>query len=130
MGRAPSAVCSTAAHDGDAMSATTDTLLNERYRLDAEIGRGGMGIVYRGHDTLLKRDVAVKILSASNLSTESHARLVREAQATAQLNHPNIVSVYDAGEAELPGRAGSVPYIVMELGMAPRSTIAPLIAWS
>jgi len=85
------------------------TLLNERYRLDAELGRGGIGTIYRAHDTLLDRDVAVKALSDPTLSVESRARLLREAQAAAQLNHPNIVSIYDAGEV------GDVPFIVMEL---------------
>ncbi|MEE9616058.1 MAG: ABC transporter substrate-binding protein [Anaerolineae bacterium] len=85
------------------------TLLNERYRLDAEIGRGGMGVVYRGLDTLLERPVAVKVMSAASLGTEGRARLLHEAQAAAKLNHPSIVSVYDAGEAE------GVSFIVMEL---------------
>jgi non-specific serine/threonine protein kinase len=86
------------------------TLINERYRLDSELGRGGMGTIYRAHDTLLDRDVAVKVLSDTTLNTESRARLLREAQAAARLNHPNIVSVHDAGEAE-----PAVPFIVMEL---------------
>jgi tetratricopeptide (TPR) repeat protein len=89
--------------------------LNERYRLDAEIGRGGMGAVYRAHDTLLKRDVAVKVLSEAGVGTEGRARLLREAQSAAQLNHPNVVSVYDAGEVDLPGLEGTAPFIVMEL---------------
>lgn len=84
------------------------TLLNERYRLDSELGRGGMGDVYRARDTLLERNVAVKVVSADALGVEGGARLLHEAKATAKLNHPNIVSVYDAGEVE-----GS-PYIVME----------------
>jgi len=85
------------------------TLLNNRYRLQTELGRGGMGVVYRAHDTLLERDVAVKVLSDTALGAESRARLLREAQAAARLNHSNIVSVYDAGQA------GGVPFIVMEL---------------
>ncbi|MGH2593929.1 MAG: protein kinase domain-containing protein, partial [Anaerolineae bacterium] len=84
-------------------------LLQGRYRLDAELGRGGMGVVYRAHDTLLDRDVAVKVLSDTKLGTEGRARLLREAQSAAQLNHPNVVSVHDAGEAD------GAPFIVMEL---------------
>ncbi len=84
------------------------TNLNDRYRLTAELGQGGMGIVYRAYDTLLEREVAVKILSAANLGTEGRARLIQEARATAQLNHPNIVTIFDAGEAN------GVPFIVME----------------
>jgi predicted Ser/Thr protein kinase len=84
-------------------------LLNERYRIDAELGRGGMGAVYRAHDTLLDRAVAAKVLSDSRLGTEGRARLLREAQAVAKLDHVNIVAVYDAGESD-----GS-PFIVMQL---------------
>ena len=92
------------------MSEVAGTLLNQRYRLDAEIGRGGMAIVYRGYDTLLDRPVAVKVMSqTATLGTDGRARLLHEAKAAASLNHPNIVSVYDAGEAD-----GS-PFIVMEL---------------
>ncbi len=87
----------------------TAPALNNRYRLDAELGQGGMGVVYRGHDLLLGRDVAVKLLSKAGLGTEGRARLLREAQAVAKLNHPNIVTLYDAGEAD------GAPFIVMEL---------------
>jgi predicted ATPase len=85
------------------------TTLQNRYRLDAELGHGGMGVVYRAHDTLLNRTVAVKVLSDGSVESGAHARLLREARAAAQLNHPNIVSVYDAGETE------RAPFIVMEL---------------
>lgn len=85
------------------------TLLNERYRIDAELGRGGMGAVYRAYDTLLDRAVAVKVLSDPRLGTEGRARLLREAQAVAKLDHVNIVAVYDAGESN-----GS-PFVVMQL---------------
>jgi tetratricopeptide (TPR) repeat protein len=89
------------------------SLLNARYRLDAEMGRGGMGIVYRAHDMLLERDVAVKLLSTITLGTEGRARFLREAQAAAVLNHPNIVTVHDVGEAD------GLPFIVMELMEGP-----------
>ena len=72
-----------------------------------------MGTVYRAHDTLLDRDVAVKVLNEAGLGTEGRARLLREAQAVAKLNHPNIVAVHDAGEAD------STPFIVMELVEGP-----------
>ena len=84
-------------------------VLNDRYRLGAEIGRGGTGVVYRAHDTLLDRDVAVKVLSATALGSEGRARLMDEAQAAAKLNHPNIVGVYDAGEADPSASSGQVP---------------------
>ncbi len=84
-------------------------VLNNRYRLDAALGEGGMGVVYRGHDLLLGRDVAVKLLNKAGLGTQGRARLLREAQAVAKLNHPNIVTLYDAGEAD------GAPFIVMEL---------------
>jgi len=86
-----------------------DTVLNERYRLDAEIGRGGMGVVYRAYDTLLDRAVAIKVMSRTHLGTEGRGRLLHEARAAAGLNHPNIVTVHDVGEA------GGSPFIVMEL---------------
>jgi oligopeptide transport system substrate-binding protein len=85
------------------------TLLNDRYRIDAELGRGGMGVVYRAHDTVLDRAVAVKVLNDSGLGSEGRSRLLREAQSAAKLNHANIVAVYDAGQVE------DTPFIVMEL---------------
>jgi serine/threonine-protein kinase len=85
------------------------TTINERYRIDGELGKGGMGTVYRAYDTTLQRDVAVKLLSNAKLGTEGHARLLREAQTIAQLDHRNIVTVFDAGDHD-----GS-PYIVMQL---------------
>ena len=64
--------------------------LNDRYRLTAELGQGGMGIVYRAYDTLLEREVAVKILSASNLGTEGRSRLIQEARATAPVSYTHL----------------------------------------
>ncbi|MFN2226070.1 MAG: protein kinase domain-containing protein [Anaerolineae bacterium] len=93
--------------------AAIGTSLNGRYRLQAEIGRGGMGLVYRAHDRVLDREVAVKVLSAPRLTSESRARLLREARAVARLAHPNVVTVYDAGESD------GLPYVVMELVEGP-----------
>lgn len=87
----------------------TASLLADRYRLEADIGRGAMGVVYCAHDELLDRRVAVKILEDVELESEGRRRLLREAQAAARLNHPNIVQVHDAGESD------GVDFIVMEL---------------
>jgi non-specific serine/threonine protein kinase len=86
-----------------------ETPLHRRYRLEEEIGRGGMGVIYRAHDTVLDRPVAVKVLTDAGLGADGRERLRREARAAAQLNHPNIVSIYDVGEIE------GQPCIVMEL---------------
>ena len=65
-----------------------DDLINARYRLDAELGMGGMGTVYRAYDTLLHREVALKILHGSALNPDGHARLLNEAQAVAAAQPP------------------------------------------
>ena len=67
--------------------------MRERYRLDSELGRGGMGTVYRATDLELQREVAVKVLSATAQTSESRERLIREARAAAALNHPHIVTI-------------------------------------
>jgi serine/threonine protein kinase len=79
------------------------TLFNNRYRMDSELGRGGMGTVFKAHDTLLKRDVAIKLLgeaSGATLYSNARTRLLHEAQAAARLNHPNIVKIYDADRTQ------------------------------
>ncbi|MCA9768580.1 MAG: protein kinase, partial [Gemmatimonadetes bacterium] len=71
--------------------------LPERYALESEIGRGGMGVVWRATDRLLERDVAVKVL-AEHLADDGLAeRLAREARILARLEHPGVVAVHDAG---------------------------------
>ena len=75
-------------------------IINDRYKLDAELGQGGLGTVYRAHDDVLDRDVAVKLMSGARLGTEGRSRLLVEAQTVAKLKHANIVTVYDAGEFE------------------------------
>src|SRR5437588_8324931 len=77
-----------------------DELLGGRYELHGLIGSGGMARVYRAYDRTLKREVAVKILIGDTLEeAASVERFRREARAAANLSHPNIVSIYDWGEA-------------------------------
>jgi len=68
-----------------------------------------MGTVYRAHDAVLDRQVAIKVLSAAELGTEGRQRMLREAQSIARLGHPNIVQVHDAGEID------HLPFVVMQL---------------
>ena len=79
-----------------------------RYTVLELLGRGGMGIVERAYDPRLEREVALKRLRVGFGDTQERRRLLREAQALAQLNHPNIVTVFDAGES------GGEVYIAME----------------
>jgi serine/threonine-protein kinase len=81
-----------------------------RYELLQKIGAGGMGVVYRAKDTVIGRQVAVKMLvSDIDVSEETRERFFREARSAGQLTHRNIITIYDFGEEH--GRA----YIVMEL---------------
>src|SRR5674476_729017 len=94
------------------------TLLGGRYRLDAQIGRGGMSTVYRAFDTVLERSVAVKLMHREIASdSDQLERFRREARSVAQINHPHIVTVIDAGEEPSEGgdEAGvGAPYICLE----------------
>jgi eukaryotic-like serine/threonine-protein kinase len=90
------------------------TLLGGRYRLDAEIGRGGMSTVYRAFDTVLERPVAIKLMHREIAAdSDQLERFRREARSVARLNHPHIVTVIDAGE-EPAEDGGGTPYIVFE----------------
>lgn len=107
------------------MKATLD-----RYRIEAELGAGGMGRVYRAFDPRLQRRIALKLLLPTGEQGEPHdeavGRLLREARAAAALNHPNVIAVYDVGEAE------GTPFIAMELALGVslnRYVGDPSISW-
>ena len=73
------------------------TKLADRYEVVSELGRGGMGVVYRAHDPRLSRDVAVKCVPPSQLSPDAEQRFQREAQLVAQMDHAAIVPIHDFG---------------------------------
>src|SRR5206468_3807756 len=101
------------AHNRGTMSSQVGTLLSGRYRLDAQIGTGGMSTVYRAFDTVLERQVAIKLMHREIASdSDQLERFRREARAVAQLNHPHVVGVIDAGEEGDPDHP--TPYIVFE----------------
>jgi len=80
------------------------------YKILAPLGAGGMGEVYRAHDSRLGRDVAIKVLPEHLAATpEVRARFEREARTISQLNHPHICTLYDVGHQD------GTDYLVMEL---------------
>ena len=92
------------------------------YDIEARLGQGGMGTVYRARDSVLGRTVAIKVLSPDTVSdAEAAPRILREARAASRLNHPNIVTVHELG------RSGDTDYLVMELveGRSLASLIQP-----
>jgi len=86
----------------------TELVVVGRYRVQEEIGRGGMGRVLRAHDPSLDRDVAIKLILPSALSAGTKERFAREAVTLGALRHPNVLEVFDVGEVE------GTPYFVME----------------
>src|SRR5688572_22315151 len=85
--------------------------LDNRFRIDALIGAGGMADVYRASDVVLDRTVAIKLLRHDTIDEQENltGRFLREARAVAKIEHPNVVKIYDIG---LLGRGGL--YLVME----------------
>ncbi|HEY6594688.1 MAG TPA: protein kinase [Asanoa sp.] len=104
----------------------TDQVLDGRYRLEERLGAGGMSVVWRAHDQVLERPVAVKVLAGSHVTDPAARERIRlEAQAAARLWHPHVTNVYDYGEST--GDDGAcVPYVVMEL--LPGRTLAQRLA--
>jgi len=103
------------------MPLSAGTLISH-YQILSLLGRGGMGEVYEAVDTNLSRKVAVKILAPQFVrSDEAVQRFIQEARAASALNHPNIITVYEVGQYELPADSGVDPrdrqirYIAMEL---------------
>jgi eukaryotic-like serine/threonine-protein kinase len=79
------------------------------YRVERKVGEGGMGAVYRGYDTKLRRTVALKVLAPERFTDQEHkGRLLREARAASGLNHPNVVTIYEIGADK------GVDFIAME----------------
>ena len=95
------------------------------YEVRDSIGAGGMGEVYRAHDTRLSRDVAIKVLPPSSGSRDALARFEREARAVAALNHPNILAIHDVGaEGSTPLRRHGAARGRNPAGTARRAGIA------
>jgi len=100
-------------------------ILDGRYRLDERLGAGGMSVVWRGTDLVLRRPVAVKVLASDHaVSPAARRRIQAEARAAAQLSHPHVTGVFDYGETDEGGVR--VPYVVMEL--LPGRTLAQRLA--
>lgn len=86
-------------------------ILGGRYRLNSRLGAGAMGVVYRGEDIELNREVAVKVLRSDMLAVnEAELRFAREAESMAAVDHPSVVTIYDRGTTK-----GGELYLVMEL---------------
>jgi serine/threonine protein kinase len=88
-------------------------VLQDKYRIEKKIGQGGFAVVYQAFDANLKRQVAVKVLSAGEANDSFKKRFIRESEALANLSHPNILTVFDCGEYE------GKEYLVMELVNGP-----------
>ncbi|MFH1679708.1 MAG: protein kinase [Candidatus Eisenbacteria bacterium] len=88
-------------------------VIGAKYKVEKKIGEGGFAVVYRATDVKLKRPVAIKVLTAGGEGERFKEGFLRESEALATLNHPNILTVFDCGDHE--GR----PYLVMELVNGP-----------
>ena len=95
---------------------TTGDLVDGRYRVESELGRGGMGVVVAAHDEMLNRHVALKIVLPQMLrSQEAVTRFSNEARSLAQLESRNVVRVLDYGAISTPEASKNLPFMVLEL---------------
>ncbi|MEZ6030827.1 MAG: serine/threonine-protein kinase [Hyphomonadaceae bacterium] len=95
---------------GSPLDLKPDDVFADRYRIIEEIGRGGMGVVYRANDPVTQRDVALKLIRGDRLAgNDAVKRLVREGVLARDIRHPNVVAVYDVGEVK------GLPFLTMEL---------------
>jgi serine/threonine protein kinase len=90
------------------------SVLQDRYRIESIVGKGGMASVYRAHDELLGRDVAIKLFEATPSDAEELARQHHELAVLASLNHPSLVTLHDAGVDRTDPR-NPRRFLVMEL---------------
>src|SRR3954470_8929392 len=106
----PSDAETVVADQGDALPLPVQTLvIDDKYIIVKEVGRGGMGVVYQARQENLNRLVAVKMMVGGvHASEEGKQRFLKEAKAAARLNHPNIVAIHDWGED------GGLPYFSMD----------------
>src|SRR5678815_3280488 len=85
----------------DELQSRLSSAVGARYEISDEIGRGGMGVVFRARDVRLRRAVAIKLLPPElAFREEVRTRFLREAQTAAQLSHPNVVPIYSVAEVD------------------------------
>ncbi|HND50138.1 MAG TPA: serine/threonine-protein kinase, partial [Anaerolineales bacterium] len=87
-------------------------VVNQRYQLESELGRGGMGIIYKAHDLTKNREVAFKVINPETANSLSLNQFAREADILSSFDHPHIVSVHETG---FVNEDPSLPFLVMEL---------------
>lgn len=105
------------------LAGSENRILEGRYRIGREVGRGGMGVVFAGWDTQLEREVAIKVLAVKPHQKGRTQRFLREARIASRLNHPSIMAVHEFGMA-----GDSLAFIVMRLleGQTLRALLASL----
>ena len=105
---------------GGALELPAGRIIAERYRVVEELGRGGMGVVYRVEQIALGRDMALKTIDGHEIKDATWRRFQQEAKASSLLDHPNLISVHDSGMID-----GRHPYFVMDLVQG--TTLAKLV---